>query len=48
MARDDVGNRATITSAPPFAYELAVMRVRAQDAEGLDLSALRVACVGAR
>jgi len=40
-------NRATITSAPPFAYELAVMRVRPQDAEGLDLSALRVACVGA-
>ncbi|MBK43990.1 MAG: acyl-CoA synthetase [Roseovarius sp.] len=40
-------NRATITSAPPFAYELAVMRVRPHDAEGLDLSALRVACVGA-
>jgi fatty-acyl-CoA synthase len=40
-------NRATITSAPPFAYELAVMRIRARDAEGLDLSALRVACVGA-
>jgi fatty-acyl-CoA synthase len=40
-------NRATITSAPPFAYELAVMRVRERDAEGLDLSALRVACVGA-
>ena len=40
-------NRATITSAPPFAYELAVMRVRPKDALGLDLSALRVACVGA-
>jgi fatty-acyl-CoA synthase len=40
-------NRATITSAPPFAYELAVMRIRPRDAEGLDLSALRVACVGA-
>ena len=37
----------TITSAPPFAYELSVMRLRPQDAEGLDLSALRVACVGA-
>ncbi|MFO7758515.1 MAG: fatty acyl-AMP ligase [Roseovarius sp.] len=40
-------NRTTITSAPPFAYELSVMRVRPQDAERLDLSALRVACVGA-
>ena len=40
-------NGTTITSAPPFAYELSVMRVRPQDAEGLDLSALRVACVGA-
>lgn len=40
-------NRTTITSAPPFAYELSVMRVRPQDAEKLDLSALRVACVGA-
>ena len=40
-------NGTTITSAPPFAYELSVMRVRPQEAEGLDLSALRVACVGA-
>jgi fatty-acyl-CoA synthase len=40
-------NRTTITSAPPFAYELSVMRVRPHDAEMLDLSALRVACVGA-
>jgi fatty-acyl-CoA synthase len=40
-------NGTTITSAPPFAYELSVMRVRPQDAEKLDLSALRVACVGA-
>ena len=40
-------NGTTITSAPPFAYELSVMRVRPQDAEELDLSALRVACVGA-
>lgn len=37
----------TITSAPPFAYDLAVMRVKEQDTERLDLSALRVACVGA-
>ena len=40
-------NHTTITSAPPFAYELSVMRVRPNDAEKLDLSALRVACVGA-
>jgi fatty-acyl-CoA synthase len=40
-------NHTTITSAPPFAYELSVMRVRPNDAEQLDLSALRVACVGA-
>ncbi|MEI4233333.1 fatty acyl-AMP ligase [Roseovarius sp. D22-M7] len=40
-------NSTTITSAPPFAYELSVMRVRPHDAEKLDLSALRVACVGA-
>lgn len=40
-------NRTTITSAPPFAYELSVMRMRPEAAEQLDLSALRVACVGA-
>ena len=40
-------NRTTITSGPPFGYDLAAMRVRASDAEQLDLSALRVACVGA-
>ncbi len=40
-------NRTTITSAPPFAYELSVMRMRPDSAEKLDLSALRVACVGA-
>lgn len=40
-------NRTTITSAPPFAYELSVMRMRPEAAELLDLSALRVACVGA-
>lgn len=40
-------NHTTITSAPPFAYELSVMRMRPEAAELLDLSALRVACVGA-
>jgi fatty-acyl-CoA synthase len=40
-------NRATITSGPPFGYDLAAMRVRPSDAEQWDLSALRVACVGA-
>ncbi|HSH30507.1 MAG TPA: fatty acyl-AMP ligase [Thiohalobacter sp.] len=40
-------NRATITSAPPFGYDLAAMRVRASDAEKWDLSNWRVACVGA-
>lgn len=40
-------NRATITSAPPFGYDLAAMRVRARDAEQWDLSSLRAACVGA-
>jgi len=40
-------NRATITSGPPFGYDLAAMRVRPSDAGKWDLSALRVACVGA-
>ncbi len=40
-------NRTTVTSAPPFAYELSVMRLRPEEAEALDLSAIRVACVGA-
>src|SRR6056297_3791881 len=40
-------NRTTITSGPPFGYDLAAMRVRPTDAEKWDLSALRVACVGA-
>lgn len=40
-------NRTTITSAPPFGYDLAAMRVRARDAEQWDLSAIRAACVGA-
>ena len=40
-------NGTTVTSAPPFAYELSVMRLRAEEAAALDLSKLRVACVGA-
>lgn len=40
-------NRTTITSGPPFGYDLAAMRVRPSDAEKWDLSALRIACVGA-
>jgi fatty-acyl-CoA synthase len=40
-------NRTTITSGPPFGYDLAAMRVRPSDAAKWDLSALRVACVGA-
>jgi fatty-acyl-CoA synthase len=40
-------NRATITSGPPFGYDLAAMRVRPRDAEQWDLSHLRAACVGA-
>ena len=40
-------NGTTSTSAPPFGYDLAAMRLRPSDAEKLDLSAIRVACVGA-
>ncbi|HDP89556.1 MAG TPA: fatty acyl-AMP ligase [Thioalkalivibrio sp.] len=40
-------NRATVTSAPPFGYDLAAMRVRPRDAEQWDLTHLRAACVGA-
>ncbi|MGD8498870.1 MAG: fatty acyl-AMP ligase [Chromatiales bacterium] len=38
---------ATISFAPPFAYELCTRRLRAGDAEQLDLSRWRVAGVGA-
>ena len=40
-------NRATISFSPPFGYALCARRLRPGDAEGLDLSAWRVAGVGA-
>jgi fatty-acyl-CoA synthase len=40
-------NRGTISFSPPFGYALAARRVRAKDAEGLDLSSWRIAGVGA-
>ncbi len=40
-------NRATISFSPPFGYALCARRVRVKDAESLDLSAWRVAGVGA-
>lgn len=40
-------NRGTISSSPPFGYALCARRVREGDARALDLSAWRVACVGA-
>ncbi len=40
-------HRATISFAPPFGYELAVLRLKEEDLEGLDLSCWRVAGVGA-
>ncbi|MCS6798789.1 MAG: fatty acyl-AMP ligase [Myxococcota bacterium] len=40
-------HRGTITYAPNFAYGLATRRVRDEEIEGLDLSALRVAGCGA-
>lgn len=39
--------RATITGGPPSAYALCARRFKEKDSEGLDLSALRVALVGA-
>lgn len=39
--------RASISFAPPFAYELSTRRLRPGDAERLDLSSWRVAGVGA-
>ncbi|MEA2474197.1 MAG: hypothetical protein QOE06_2112, partial [Thermoleophilaceae bacterium] len=39
--------RVTITVAPQFAYNLAVLKVRDEDLEGVDLSALRVLLNGA-
>jgi fatty-acyl-CoA synthase len=40
-------NKATISFGPPFGYELAARRLRAGEAEKLDLSRWRVAGVGA-
>ncbi len=40
-------NKGTISSAPPFGYELCTTRVRLSDAQRYDLSNWRVACVGA-
>ncbi|MDZ4349975.1 MAG: fatty acyl-AMP ligase [Xanthomonadaceae bacterium] len=40
-------NRGTISSAPPFGYALCAKRLRWADCERYDLSAWRVACVGA-
>ncbi len=40
-------NRATISFSPPFGFELAALRLRSSDLENLDLSAWRVAGVGA-
>jgi fatty-acyl-CoA synthase len=40
-------NRATLSSSPPFGYELCVRRVRQNDLDGFDLSNWRIAGVGA-
>ncbi len=40
-------NRGTVSFSPPFGYALCARRLRPADAEGLDLSAWRVAGVGA-
>jgi len=40
-------NGGTISSAPTFGYALCAKRLRPSDVEGYDLSAWRVACVGA-
>jgi fatty-acyl-CoA synthase len=40
-------NRATVSFSPPFGYVLCARRLRASDAHDLDLSAWRVAGVGA-
>jgi len=40
-------NRGTISFSPPFGFELCARRLRAGEAEALDLSAWRVAGVGA-
>lgn len=40
-------NRGTVTVAPPFGYDLCTRRCNKSDLDGLDLSRLRVAGVGA-
>lgn len=40
-------SRATISFSPPFGYELCARRLRGEDAESFDLSAWRIAGVGA-
>ncbi len=40
-------NRGTISSSPPFGYELCAKRLRLSDQTQYDLSAWRAACVGA-
>lgn len=40
-------NRGTMSTSPPFGYELCAKRVRLADNERYDLSGWRVACVGA-
>ncbi len=40
-------NRGTISSSPPFGYALCAKRLRWADCQAYDLSAWRVACVGA-
>ena len=40
-------NRATLSFSPPFGYELAARRIREKDVENFDLSAWRIAGVGA-
>lgn len=40
-------NRSTVSFSPPFGYSLCARRLRAADTQGLDLSAWRVAGIGA-
>jgi fatty-acyl-CoA synthase len=40
-------NQATVSFGPPFSYELAAMRLKPVDVEGLDLSNWRIAGIGA-
>ncbi|NPB08937.1 MAG: fatty acyl-AMP ligase [Thermodesulfobacteria bacterium] len=40
-------NRATVSFSPPFGYELAVLRLKDEDLQDLDLSSWRIAGVGA-